>query len=275
MSSVSTAAGWLGRVSGWVGTYRNVTWLAVIVGGGAVFLYRVGASRGPAVFWGTVLLVASLAVLLGAGLILRRATRPDYRWLSADYTYQFDPADLRRQTQSIRVKIKANRDNVELFQNSYYWTGDGTSEVRVLSHGHRLVCETQAKDSERRRYYVHLETPLSRNQEAEIRIEQDLFDERAEFRPILAKKVSEPLDKLTLTVVFPRQHTPRTMAARQMKQVRDDTAQWSHVRDDQVEWTNNATTTEAEYSPVAPQTGRRYEIEWTPWENYPKSDVAT
>jgi hypothetical protein len=258
-----------------IGAYRNVAWLvaAIVVLGGV--LLRFGARLGPVVVASCAGAMVSLVCLAVALVLYRRAIAPPYRWVSAEYVYKFDADDLRRQTQVIKIRIKANRDNVTEFHNSYYWTGDGSSDIRVVGANGHKVCQTEAKDSGRRNYYVHLGRPLSRNEETVIHLEQTLFDANMRFQPILAKKVSEPVDKLTLRVVFPRSAQPTTITkARQCRQTGQGQDHWRSVRTDEVEWNHDERSAEVTYCPPSPRTGHRYELDWEPWEIYQKTGQA-
>jgi hypothetical protein len=257
------------RAGAKIGAYRNVAWFvagAVLVG---ATLFRSGARLGPVVVVSTAAATAALAMLTAAFILYRRSIAPPYRWVSAEYIYKFEADDLRKQTQTIKIRIRANRDNVSQFHNSYYWTGSGNSGIRVVgSNGHQ-VCQTQAKDSARRNYYVHLQRPLAKNEEAVIHLEQTLFDRDLKFRPILAKRVSEPVDKLTLRVVFPLRAQPTTITkGQQTKQSRSDPDHWILVKNDEVEWHRDDRSAEVTYSPIAPRLGYRYEVEWEPWDVY-------
>ncbi|BAL91186.1 hypothetical protein AMIS_59660 [Actinoplanes missouriensis 431] len=254
-----------------IGAYRNVAWLLLACGAGLAWLVGFGL-RSPYLGLSVAVLLVS-ACMLGASVILfRRASTPMYRWVSAEYIYRFDAADLRRQTQTIKIRIRANRDNVNLFHNTYRWTGVGTSTVRV-ANGSQRICETREKISGRRHYYVHLDQPLSKGEETLIHLEQELFDASGEFEPILAKIVSSPLAKLTLKVVFPSDQAPRAIVARRSRPSRKRAESWRTIGagGHDVDWSDNGATTEACYSPDSPKVGIRYDLRWDNWGKYPSS----
>lgn len=263
------------RTGARIGAYRNVAWLVATIAVLGGVLLRFGARLGPVVAASFAAGMMSLVFLAVALVLYRRSIAPPYRWVSAEYVYKFDVDDLRRHTQVIKIRIKANRDNVTEFHNSYYWTGEGTSDIRVVGTNGHKVCQTEAKDSGRRNYYVHLGRPLSRNEETVIHLEQALFDENMRFVPILAKKVSEPVDKLTLRVVFPRSAQPTTITkARQCRQAGQGKDHWRSVKTDEAEWNRDERSAEVTYSPPSPRTGHRYELDWEPWEIYQRAGRA-
>ena len=255
-----------------IGAYKNVGWLALLLAGAGVVAFRYAVGMGEFLLAGVSALSVT-AVLLPAVLVLyRRLSGPAYRWTTAEYVYRFDAADLRRQTQLIKVRIRARRNNVCCFENSYFWSGTGDSKVRVVSPGHRFVGEAPDDDS-KKRYWVHLDSPLSRGEEAEIHVEQDLFDDRRSLRPILAKRVSEPLDALVLRAVFPRVAAPAQVSARQTA-YSEKARHWREVQRDDPKWQGEGSEMQISYSPARPKVGRRYEIKWDPWDIYNQSDIT-
>jgi len=269
MNRVGRVLGWAQQFGSRIGAYKNIGWLVTLLVGAGVVAARYADGMGEFLLAGVSALLVT-AVLLPVTLIsYRRQSGPPYRWIAAEYVYRFDPADLRKQTQLIKVKIRARRHNVCCFENSYFWSGTGESAVRVVSNGHRYVGEAPADDS-KRRYWVHLDTPLSRGEEAEIHLEQDLFDDRRSLRPILAKKVSEPLDVLVLRAVFPRAAAPAQVSARQTTY----SGQWREVQRDEPKWQGDGAEMQISYAPLKPKVGRRYELKWDPWDIYTKSDIA-
>lgn len=252
-----------------IGAYRNVMWLVIVLAGFAYGTYRFATGMGTVLPGAVLILVVSAGLLVVVLIVYRRVSGPGYRWVSAEYVYRFDAVDLRKQTQDIRITIKARRDNVCCFENSYGWSGAGDSAVRVVSPGHRFVGEVPA-DEWRRLYWVHLDTPLNRGDTAEIHVRQNLFDDRRNLRPILTKRISEPLDALTLKVVFPRSAAPPTVEARETVYAKK-APHWRAVQMDVPHWGGDSTQAEVSYSPPRPRLRRRYELAWEPWNVYRKS----
>jgi uncharacterized membrane protein YbaN (DUF454 family) len=257
------------RAGAKIGAYRNVAWLLAALTGLGALILGFSMKLGLAAVVVVVGALATLGMMITALVLYRRSVAPVYRWLSAEYIYKFAADDLRRQTQIIKIRIRANRDNVTIFHNSYYRTGVGESEIRIVGSSGHKVCQAQAKGSGRRNYYVHLQQPLGRNQETVIHLEQSLFDEDRKFMPILAKRVSEPVDKLTLRVVFPLEAQPTTITkALQCRQSNSDPEHWITVKHDEAEWNRDDRSAEVAYYPSTPKLGYRYELEWEPWDIY-------
>lgn len=250
-----------------IGAFKNIGWLAAVVAGAGALAFRYALGMGESLLAGVSALSVAALVLPPALILYRRATGPAYRWISAEYEYRFDPLDLRRQTQLIKVRIRARRNNVCCFGNSYSWSGTGESGIRVISAGHRYVGEAPADDS-KKAYWVHLDSPLNRGEEAEIHVEQDLFDERRSLLPILTKRVSEPLDALVLRAVFPRSAAPKEASARQTM-YSEKLRKWREVECEDPKWRGEGSgMQQISYAPARPKVGRRYELKWDPWDIY-------
>lgn len=261
------------RLGNRIDAYRNIAWLVGVLTATVVFVVmRFGAGWAAFALLGCML-STSVGMLLLAAMLFRRATTPAYSWVSAEYIYRFAAEDLKRQTQTIKIKIRANRDNVNLFQNSYRWTGAGSNEIKVVGDPTRRVCRTQQRISKRQYYYVHLDTPLNKGDETLIHLEQKLYDRQAEFQPLLAMKVSEPLDALTLKVVIPSYARPGVVVARQTGPVGPGQEQWRPVKTGRADQSDDGMMFEASYSPAGPRVGRRYELNWEFWKNYPQADT--
>ena len=261
------------QVGARIGAYKNIGWLALVLAGVGVVAFRYAVSMGAFLLTAVVALLVSACLLLTALILYRRLSGPGYRWVSAEYVYRFDPLDLRNQTQVINIKIRALRDNVCCFENSYYWSGTGNSEVRVTSAGHRYVGEVPADDS-KKLYWIHLDTPLSRGEEADIQVQQELFDDRRSLKPMLTKRVSQRLDSLTLKAVFPQPAVPPSMVAREMTYSKKP-PHWRVAQLDEPRWRPDGVVTEISYSPPKPRTKRRYELKWDPWVAYSKPDISS
>ncbi len=263
---------WAQRVGARIGAYKNIGWLAVLLAGfGAVAVkYAVGMAAGLLI--AVLVLLTSVGLLLWAFLVHRRSSSAPYQWVAAEYVFRFDHDDLRRQCQVITVRIRARRDNVCCFENSYYWSGSGRSDVKVTSPGHRFVGEVPADDS-KKLYWIHLDTPLERGQETEIRIEQELFDEQRSLKPMLTKRISGGLKALTLKAVFPEAAAPPGVVAREMT-YSAKAPHWRPARVDQPTWRGDKGSREVSYSPAQLRRNRRYELKWDPWDIYSKADIT-
>lgn len=272
MSRLGRFLGRAQQVGSQIGAYKNIGWLALLIGGVAVVVFRYAAGMGVVLLAALSVLLLSAAVLLTALVIARRWAGPGYRWISAEYEYRFANDDLRNQTQLIRIRIRATRNNVCCFENSYYWSGTGDTSIQVNSAGHRYVGEVPADDS-KRMYWIHLDSSLNRGDETEIEVEQSLFDERRSLKPMLTKRVSGGLGALTLKAVFPQRAVPKAIVAREMTYSKKS-PHWREAQVDKPQWQPDEEITEISYSPLRPRKNYRYELKWDPWDVYNKPDIS-
>jgi len=270
MSRLVGALDWAQRVGARIGAYKNIGWLAVLLTGFGVVAVKLALGRGAGLLISVAVLLVAAVLLTAAWIIYRRLSAMPYRWVAAEYVYRFEADDLRRQRQTIMVRIRARRNNVCCFENSYYWSGSGRSDVKVVSKGHRFVGEVPADDS-KKLYWIHLDTPLDRGDEAEIHIEQSLFDAQWSLKPMLTKRVSSRLDELTLKAVFPQAAVPSEVKAREMTYSKK-APHWREVTMGQSAWRIENGMTEVSYKPPQLRRNRRYELNWDPWDIYSRTD---
>jgi hypothetical protein len=197
--------------------------------------------------------------------LLTRRIRDEYSWESAEYTYTFDPDDPLKQSNNIKVTIRANRHNVNLFKKRYSWTGHGSAKLTLADSRHKLLTE-MTRDSDWHYYYILLDHPLRKGARETIQIRQELYDAARVFQPLLAKDIVEPVGKLVLRVVFPANLRPTRAVAAEMAKTKH-LSEWEVVREEELEV--NETTGEVSYRCDRPVTGRRYEIMWF-WTKYPR-----
>ncbi len=131
-----------------------------------------------------------------------------YKYLETESLYEIHEDDPTHHTFTITTKIEAIESGVNIFENTYRWTGKGKEETpRVISPGHVLLGET-VNDSGWKYYYVHLGQPLSIGDTTVVQTIQDLQDIEHNFDPYLAKIISQPVDLLTLRVILPKNALP-------------------------------------------------------------------
>lgn len=125
-----------------------------------------------------------------------------YRWVSAEYLYCLEDETLKCHSQIIKIRLKATRPGVNLFENKYSWTGQGEEKLPiVLSKGHILM----GSYGHRRwkYYYVYLGYELNRGEEVDVILKQELIDQVGTFEPYLAKTINESIESLKLRVLLP------------------------------------------------------------------------
>jgi hypothetical protein len=131
-----------------------------------------------------------------------------YKYLETESLYVIHEDDPTHHTFTITTKIEATESGVNIFENTYRWTGKGKEEPpRVISPGHVLLGET-VNDSGWKYYYIHLGQPLNVGDTTVIQTVQDLQDSEHSFDPYLAKIISQPVDLLTLRVILPKSALP-------------------------------------------------------------------
>lgn len=258
------------RLSNSIGVFRNLGWLVAIVAGGGLAVWQMARTAGGYVTAAAALAGVGIGALITGLLLIRRASVPSYSWESAEYEFRFDPSDPRHQVQFTKIKIRANRDDVILFRNSYLWTGKGASHLQTLN-GHRVVAEGVVVDSQRQYYRVLLERPLNRGDTAVIKIRQEFFDEDRKFQPVLAKNINEPVGKLTLRVIFPVELEPRQVVSRELVRSRSSESGWRTVHERNADLEKTGDASEVVYEASGPRVGRRYDISWEPWTKYAQS----
>jgi hypothetical protein len=259
-------------LSSWIEALRNIWGLAALFGLVAFLLLRISVVRYGA--WPTLIVLGGLAVAACLGFAIGwfaarvRLAVNDYSWESADYTYRFDPEDPLHHVQVARITIRANRHNVQLFRNRYWWTGVGDSQLRVRSPQHRLLADI-VRDAWHY-YYVLLEQALSKGGRTTVVVEHDLYDKDRMFQPMITKDVSEALVGLTMRVVFPAQMRPRKVLAAELVRSRDRHVYWQILKEREI--TVDDATGEVVFSVDRPRLGRRYRILWT-WTGYPTAGI--
>ncbi|WP_433789444.1 hypothetical protein [Actinoplanes sp. CA-252034] len=252
-------------VGTWVGIVRNLGWLAMAVAGVVYVVARVAGSGSaiPAVVTYTVigLLSFGTGILVGTLTMQRRMSKTaEYSWESAEYVYRFDPDDILKHQQTVRVRIKANKHNVEMFKNRYTWTGSGNvPPPRVVSNGHSLMTEI-SRNGFWKYYYVVLERPLRKGATTDIEILQELHDTGRTFQSMLAKNIIEPIGELKLRVIFPPVMRPIEARAVELTRPRGGGTEWEIA--DECPLAVDATTGEAVYDVGKPKSGARYQIIW-------------
>jgi hypothetical protein len=131
-----------------------------------------------------------------------------YKYVKTESLYKIHEDDTLHHTFTITTKIEAIESGVNIFENTYRWTGKGKEEKpKVVSSGHVLLGET-VNDSGWKYYYVHLGQPLNIGDATEIVTIQELYDTENSFDSYLAKIISQPVDLLTLRVILPRNTLP-------------------------------------------------------------------
>ncbi|GLI02946.1 hypothetical protein Pa4123_82240 [Phytohabitans aurantiacus] len=210
------------------------------------------------------------AFFAGWTMASRRHARPEYDWESAEYEYRFDKDDPRQHSQTTRITIRANRDGVELFKNRYRWTGNGKSEITILTPRQRLLTEWSSREAGWRYYYVMLDHPLKKGEPATIHIQHELYDSSNTFDPIVAKNVIEPLTSLKLRVIYPESLAPVSVLARERVPSRNGDPLWRDVDRQPVPTQRSAGDVVALYEPRKLTVGRRYELTWI-WDQTRKS----
>ncbi|MEU8606665.1 hypothetical protein AB0C29_01485 [Actinoplanes sp. NPDC048791] len=254
----------------WIGVIRNLWWLLGGIAIVVIIVWRYGFrdQQYGRILLETIAIVAAfgLGALAGSYASRRRASVGDYEWEFADYTYSFDPADVLRHEQSVKIRIKANRHNVQLFKNRYSWTGGGKCKVSLAGGSHKLLTE-MPRDSNWKYYYVLLDHPLGKGSTTDIEIKYDLHDAEMSFQPLIAKNVVEPLKELTLRVVFPTDMRPSKAVGAEMARSHGPDDDWQIIKERTLEV--HSTRSEVVYNIKTPVTGKRYQILWS-WPAYPR-----
>ncbi|GLY04597.1 MULTISPECIES: hypothetical protein [Actinoplanes] len=260
-----------------MGIARNLGWLAVVVAGAVYASVNYAISDGPIP---TLVSYASTGLLtfgggLLAGTLAMRAWigKPaEYSWESAEYVYEFDPHDVLKQQQTVKVTIRANKNKVERFRNRYIWSGTGENPPPRVLGGHTLVPEISrpglsAWDLPWRYYYIVLDRPLNKGATADLEILQDLHDVDRTFRPTLAKTVTDPLGTLKLRVIFPPGIRPAEVRAVEWSWSKSSDGAWDISAEKAIRV--DSVTGEAVYAIEKPRVGARYELIWND-EKYPR-----
>lgn len=131
-----------------------------------------------------------------------------YKYIATESFYEIDEKEPKHHIFTITTTIQATESGVNIFENTYRWTGRGKEEMpQVISSGHEMLGEA-VHHSGWRYYYIHLGRPLNKGETAEIKTVQELYDSENKFEPYLAKIISETVDHLTLHVRLPRNSLP-------------------------------------------------------------------
>lgn len=131
-----------------------------------------------------------------------------YKYIATESFYEIDEKDHRHHIFTITTTIQATQPGVNIFENTYRWTGRGKEEMpKVISPGHVILGEA-VHNSGWKFYYIHLGRPLNQGETTEIKTVQELYDIEDKFEPYLAKIISETVDHLTLHVRLPRHPLP-------------------------------------------------------------------
>jgi hypothetical protein len=258
----------------WIGVARNLGWLLMAIAGAVYLIGKyTGSGTVPPVFSYSALgLVAfGLGLLVGTLAMMRRMSNArEYSWESAEYLYEFNADDVLKHQQTVKVTIKANKQNVEVFKNRYSWTGSGGSSPlpQLLSPGHKLITEI-SRDAQWKYYYVVFDRPLRKGATTELEVRQDLYDRAKTFQSMLAKDVIEPIGSLKLRVIFPPSMRPKDARAIELTRPRNGGNEWEIA--DECPVPVDTTTGEAVYDVGRPKTGARYQIIWND-ANYPRAE---
>jgi hypothetical protein len=251
--------------SAWIGAVRNIWWLIVAIGVVMIALWTAFQKVGPQTLLAVTLFLTG--VLTGVLLARHRTGAGDYVWESAEYTYGFDAADPLQHTQVAKIRIKANRHNVQLFKNRYSWTGGGKFTITLPNGSHRLLTEMH-RDLSWRYYYVLLDRPLRKGAGTTVEVRYDMYDTERSFQPLIAKDVIEPVKDLTLRVVFPDSLRPTRAVGAEMARAHSPDEEWQVLREREIDLED--ATGCLTYEVPDPITGRRYQILWS-WQSYPRT----
>jgi hypothetical protein len=260
-------------LSSWISTLRNIGWLLVLLGGLATLVWRSGGLAHPiSVRFATPALTLMIAATFIAGWTMasRRHVRAAYDWVSAEYEYRFDKNDPQQHYQTTSITIRANRDGVERFENRYRWSGNGKSEIKILTSDQRLLTEWSSQEADWRYYSVMLDQPLKKGESAMIQIHHELYDSSSTFNPIVTKDVIEPLASLTLKVIYPESLAPISVMARERVRSGIGDPLWRDVDRQPVSTQRSASGVVAQYRPKKITVGRRYELTWV-WDDTRKA----
>lgn len=134
--------------------------------------------------------------------IIRGSTnaRSDLVWEDSHHILRFsdDPEVMIGDT---IINIRALRDGVDRVNLKFFWTGTGTSDLKLQSPGHYISGKPVRREVFS--YYdVCFGRRLKANEPEEIRIRQTFEDTGRTFEPVLSKTVTEPVEKLLLQVNF-------------------------------------------------------------------------
>jgi hypothetical protein len=236
-----------------IGIFSTTLGLAVIA-----WFFKLQFLLIPAICFSLGIFVALVIVILtyARSTPSRRFLR-GYRWVKAEYKYTIHDDDPKHHSQTITILLEALRHGVGQFENRYLWSGKGKeNDPKVISPGHSLIGPPVQRGLWKF-YFVYLGRELSVGERAEVIITQDLYDTENKFEPFLAKTVFEPLDRLILRAVFPRNALP---------------SQASCCEEGGPVPTNNLIRSiQAEINPTgeilwaieSPVFGHRYEIRWS------------
>jgi hypothetical protein len=185
-----------------------------------IFAATIGATVVASILRLQILLIPLVAFALGTLVALiiiiftysktarSRWLLQGYRWISAEYLYTIHSNDPSHHTQVVTILLHAVRSGVDHFENRYFWTARGQEEEpRILSSGHSLMGPVIQRGGWRY-YFIHFGHELTKGEEVEVKIQQELYDREGKFEPFLAKTMSEPVNKLILKVVLPRSFFP-------------------------------------------------------------------
>jgi hypothetical protein len=131
-----------------------------------------------------------------------------YRWVTAEYVYCIHEDDPKHHSQTITILLEATQRGIDHFENRYLWSAHGREEeLKLISPGHTLMGPIIQRN-QWKYYYVHLGHELEIGERVEVKVHQELYDENNTFEPYLAKTIVEPVDRLLLRALFPKQHLP-------------------------------------------------------------------
>lgn len=132
-----------------------------------------------------------------------------YRWVNAKYQYCLVDNTKTQHSQIAEITIRAIRIGVSIFENKYSWSGHGkVDSLEVLSVGHELMHSSTRQQhffpyDRWRYYYIYLGHEIPVDEDVVIKIKQELHDDEGRFEPYLSKTITEPLERLELSVLLP------------------------------------------------------------------------
>ncbi|SMC80677.1 hypothetical protein [Sporomusa malonica] len=133
-----------------------------------------------------------------------------YKVVGVEYLYKYDDDDYKKQCQTTRIVIKANKNGVNRYYARYVWTGKGTECAPVLLSAlpNQSIQNVKHGIGGWSTYEVDLGKALKRGEEMELKIRQEFYDRQGVIRPMLEKQIADPIDKLTLRVLVSQKRLP-------------------------------------------------------------------
>lgn len=216
------------KINDWIGAINNYYAFALLMYGAALYISS-QSQMFVIVFMIATPVIAGWGGYLLKSFIDRRTLRHGFKVRSELMEYQIKPN--RRYTLRYNTKLEARVDHSMVYSYSYQWTGDGDEAIpKVQGKGLQLMSPISASrklaayrissDSttgDWRYWFIAINPPVHRNDVIEINYIQDFYDKKNRARPYLYYFIRIPLDRLTLSVSFPKGDAPKRVSCSYIK----------------------------------------------------------